>query len=309
VLVSASTAMGLALVGCALSQSALRPKSETPSVGSGGQVIAAKRCRLDVVILTRPEGDAVLDRVLWQVADEQVLEPTRRRALEANGLRIGRVIGDLPPEVEALLTARPPDQPDVMTLVNPDGTESQVDPSHAPAREELTLLLSHPDGKSTGKAYRDAKAYLRLTATHGDGPDDVALRVAPEIHHGPRRQGFGMMPTGGMPTPREFRIVSGQAEETFGDLAATLELKPGQIAAIGVQPGRPGSLGDVLFRRPDGTSDRMLQSVVLVWASRAEGDSAALATSGDPPPLLVPIELDEVGGPGEPTAPRTGRDE
>ena len=55
---------------------------------------------LQVAILTRPFRDEAINDAVWSVADEQVVAPEARRALEANGLRVGLITGDLPAEVE-----------------------------------------------------------------------------------------------------------------------------------------------------------------------------------------------------------------
>jgi hypothetical protein len=296
----------VALVGCTLSQS-LKRQPETTVLGGAGRLIAPRRCQLDVVILTRPQGDPIFDDLVWRVADEQVLEPELRRALQTNGLRLGRIIGDLPPEVEALLNAPPPDQPSKMMIQHPEGLAEQIDPTQAPPRPELALLLGEPDGKVVGESYKDARALIRLTGTYDDD-DGVSLRLVPEIHHGPNRQGFGMMPTAGMPAVREFRMVSGQAEKTFPELAATLALKGDEVAVLGLAPGRPGSLGEVLLCKPDGQSDRVLQALVLIWAARAE-PAAPRSSNGEPPPGLVPIDVDDLERDREPASPARGPSE
>ncbi len=300
--VLAVAAIALASVGCTLTQTGLRQEAE--EVGKGGRLVTPKRHRLDVVILTRPQGDPVLNEVLWRAADEMAVDDDARRAWQANGMRIGRIVGDLPPEVAELLRAAPPNRPDVQTIVNPSGTSAMIDPVHAPARPDLNLLLSHPDGSIKGKVYHDARAFLRLTPNHDD-TRGVALKLVPELHHGPVVQGFGVIPSDGMPVPQEFRITNGQKEETFRDLAATIDLQPGQTAVLGARPERPGSLGDVLFQKLDGNSDRILQSVVLLQASRVDplpgdGESSAL------PPGLIPVDpkdLDLSPGSASPKTP------
>lgn len=304
VLVLVPALVATALVGCTLTQSALRKGAELSSIGSGGRLVTPKRYRLDVVFLTRPQGDRVLNEVVWQVADEQVVEPGLRRALQLNGLRYGRITGDLPSELNELLQAGPPDRPQGQVVINPSGTPTLLDPTQAPPRPSLTLLLSQPDGSVKGKAYQDARGLLRLTPSHNES-GGIAVRILPELHHGPVTAGFGVLPTAGLPAPQEFRMTSGQKEETFRDLAASLDLQPGQVALLGVRPERPGSLGDVLFQRPDGNSDRVLQTLVLLRAQKADApmpspsSSPAGLTPAEPPADLVPIdpiELTRTGG-------------
>jgi hypothetical protein len=283
---------GLVAAGCNLTQP--RPANEEPktTLGSGDRVVEARRCAVSVVILTRPADDPVLQEKAWQAADEQILGPELRRAYLANGVRIGRISGELPAELAAMLRAGPPDQPDVQMLVNPSGQSSLIDATHTPPRPESHVLLSTPAGLVRGKVYADAKAFLRITPAH-EGREAVALKVTPEIHHGPVRPGYGVLPNAGVMAPREFRITSGQAEETLRELEATITLEPGQVALIGMRSDRESSLGDMLFGSLEGESDRRLQSLVLIWARRNTTESGGLGLL-DAPPALLPMGADEV---------------
>ena len=66
-----------------------------------------------MAILDRPFRDPAINEVVWRVADEQVdLAEPSGKALEANGLRIGRIIGELPRELETILKEeRPAERP------------------------------------------------------------------------------------------------------------------------------------------------------------------------------------------------------
>jgi hypothetical protein len=108
----------------------------------------------------------------------------------------------------------------------------------------------------------------------------VTLRFVPEIHHGPIQHGFGAVPNGGSLAPQRFMVRDGQEEDTLRELAATLILQPGQIAVLGCLPDKQRSLGTFLFTQPEVNSDRLLQKVLLIWASRT--------TQGLP--TLEPIE-------------------
>ena len=108
----------LAIVGCALDKNATRPQNMLNRIGGhGGQIIEPKRCLLRVAILNRPFSEPVINEVVWRVADEQVVPPAERRAWEVNGLRIGRVIGELPPELDVILRETSPQK-----RVNPSKT-------------------------------------------------------------------------------------------------------------------------------------------------------------------------------------------
>src|SRR5262249_49613570 len=154
----------------------------------------------------------------------------------------------------------PPNQPGVSMVVNPTGQSSLIDPTQSVPRESINILLSQPDGKVKGKPYEQVKGFLRLTPAY-EGADAVALRIVPEVHHGPIQNGYGMIPGTGVKTPYEFQLTQGQKEDTFRDLTSAISLKPGQLAVLGACTDRPGSLGDLIFQKPESNSDRILQSI------------------------------------------------
>ncbi len=300
--------LGLLLVlsGCKLTPSRDKPGGALNPVVDPGRVIEAKRCSLTVVILTRPQGDPLLNEIAWSLADEQVVEPELRRALQTNGLRLGRLTGELPSGLSEQLRAKPPNQPDVQMIANASGESALIDANQAQAQPSINLLLSDPQGQVRGKNYSDAKGFLRVTATH-EGPSAVSLRLAPELHHGPVQSSFMPIPTGALMMPREFQMSSGQKQETLRDLAATMTLQPGQIAVIGARPDRNGTLGDLLFNKPEGNSDRIKQSLVLIWANRNSVSEAGTG-SFELPPALMPLDdealkADVVPGPVAATRP------
>jgi hypothetical protein len=293
VLVAAMTAVA----GCTLSRTEQR-RGIDEGIGSllsragGGRVIEPKRSLLRVVILSRPLRDPVVDQAVWSGADEQAVAPVVRRALHANGLRVGLISGGLPSAVEAAVHAPPPDKVSPMEFNLPDGADALV--SLAERTPQASLLLNRGD-RAFGKDYEDASGWLRVTANH-DGPTGVALRFDPEIHHGPVLQRFDALPNnaGGSLNAMQFRLKDGQLEETFRDLAASFTLQPGQAAAIGCDPDRRGSVGTFLFTQPEPNSDRLTQKVVLLWAVRSDlGEPGSQPT---PSSRLLPVEPPDLPG-------------
>lgn len=273
-----------ALVGCTLTQSDVRHDALLPAgLGRTGRVIVPRQCALKLMIPSRPLGDPALNEAVWRVADAQAIDDAARRALEANGLRLGVITGELPAEVRAVLDAPPPNRVDPAIIILPDGENTLVD--LGANRPELTLLLNR-DGATAGKPYKDAKGHIRLTAQR-DGNGAVVLRIAPELHHGPIRQGWGTAPGGGSFAPQQLVPRTGQAEETFRELAATVVLRPGQVVALGAMPHHRGSLGHFLFTAEEANSDRLVQKLLLIWATPSEGGGDATTPTG-----LQPYEPD-----------------
>jgi hypothetical protein len=208
-----------------------------------------------------------------------------RRSLAANGLQVGIVTGDPPPEVREVLNAPPPRKVDPATIILPDGDSTLVNVEASKAQLDLLLAQS---GKSFvgGKRFSDAHGFLRISARQ-QPEDTIELRLMPELHHGDVRQGWGVAPGGGSFAPQQFVMQSGQAEESFRDLAAIVSVRPGQLVVLGCQPDRRGSLGHFLFSANEPNSDRVLNKVLFLWAERYNpADPPAITT----PPGLQPID-------------------
>ena len=195
----------------------------------------------------------------------RLFRPQERRTWEVNGLRVGRIIGELPLELEAILKETAPKK-----RVNPtnffvdDGEPTLVIVS--PTVDQASLLLNR-ENRIFGNDFRDASAYFRVTPQQ-EGANDVSLRLVPEIHHGPFQRTFQALPTASPIGPQEFMIKSGQQEETIRELATTLVLAPGQIAVIGCRPEFKRSLGSFMLTESVAHSDQRVEKLVMIWASR-----------------------------------------
>jgi hypothetical protein len=273
--------------GCTLTEAGLRGKDKLStalgegSVGSGGQRIVPKRCVLKMMIAVRPQDDEALRDTVWQAADCQAIGDGVRQALAANGLRIGVITGELPSAVQSILDAPPPHKIDPTLIVRNDGEPVQI--PLGGDRSQLDLMISRA-GRVIGKTYKDAKGQLRIVPRQAD-PDGVTLRIVPELHHGPVRQGWQAAPGGGAFAPYTFVSKNGQEEESLRELAVELALHANQVAVLGAVPGHEGSLGAFLFHEADGNSDRLLQKVVFLWASRTESSASADLKEAEPPDM------------------------
>ena len=278
----------VALSGCNPIRSDLRHRAEQVSatvfnVNSqetrSSQRVEPKYCMLNSAILARPVGDKVVESSVWAVADEQVVKPDLRQALETNGLRVGLITGDLPTDVLETFHAKAPQrETQWIHLALPDGDTTPIvmnDPV-----ESVTLFLSHA-GKVDGRDYQAALGRLLITPKQA-GQHDVEVRLVPQIQHGERRRTIGAVENGGNFAPQEFLIKDGQQEEILRELAASLEVKPGQTLVIGCRAERARSLGTFLFLQAEAKSDRMLQSILLIQASRNNDGSSPLKPIEEP---------------------------
>jgi hypothetical protein len=234
--------------------------------------------------------DRAVHDAVWGMADEQPVAQAVRDNLRANGIKVGVITGGLPAEVDAALNAPPPQKRVERPEFNlPDGSNTLV--SLTESKPQATLLLNR-QGRPIGRDYTDASGFFRVTATQ-EGPTGVALRLAPEIHHGAIARRFGAVSNGlgTLNTLEPLSINDRQEEETFhGELTTSLTLQPDQVVVLGCDPDRRGSLGAFLFTQPEPNSDRLLQRVVIVWASRNNTGIPGSHPKPSEPPRLIPVD-------------------
>lgn len=284
----------MAATGCTPQRADLRKNAEalmglgasTPSELQG-RLIAPKRCALRVAIVTRPFQDPLVNDALWSLTDEQAVDPDARRAIESNGLRLGVLTGELPPDLVKLFDEQAPITEKVVpTQVDlPDGDHTLI--PVAPQVPQVDLLLNR-DGRAVGKPYRDAQGIFRLTVAQ-EGEDGVRLRLIPQIHHGPVRHGYAAANVGPF-AAQQFVVKDGQQEDMLRELSASVVVQPGQIAVLGARPEQNHSLGDFLFTHPEANSDRLVQKVVLIWAERSRLGNATKGSEAVVPPPLEAVD-------------------
>lgn len=265
---------GVCVIGCSLTKTTPKDAEAPFPVLAPGSFYQPKRCLLTILMPARPLQDAALNDILWSVVDRQSIPNETRKALEINGLRAGIVAGALPPEIEEILSAPPPNvvQPYQVEII--DGGLSPVMMTNKIPRASLFL---NDKGQAMGRDYDDAQGYFSVSATQV-GRDRILLRIVPEIHHGPLERGWAAPQDAANPYfQQEFVMKTGQKEETFHDLMINLTLEPGQIAVVGCEPDRSKTLGSFLLTEQEPNGGRIKQKILLVKAVRGNGADSELA--------------------------------
>lgn len=302
--------IALSGIGCAWTEPAVVQEQIFRSLidkEDGGELITPKRCRLHVTTLAGPLEDEVLNRVVWDEADEQIGEQESRRDREANGLRIGRIVGRFPlPLEERLRSTKPMQKPESADVDQPDGTSTVLPLSQAPS----TTLMINLDGSTSGRDYEQVKGLIRLTASVGSS-GTTSVQLVPEIHHGAARQNLGTTPVQSAFAVQQFHQKIGQDEEIFHDLACDLTLRPGEALVLGCRPQRQHSLGSFLFTEADPAGDRLRQKVLLITAepSFATDDELMAQAKKILPPAGEPTRLIPIEPPSLPFFGRKGKHE
>jgi hypothetical protein len=276
----------MALAGCNLSRSEVKKKADqiTATVFNTnsdrpGRVLEPKYCKLNTAIVSRPVGEKVVDASLWNVADEQAIAIEVRQALEANGIRVGVITGNLPADVlEAFKPSPPQKETQWVHIALPEGERTPI--VVGSKADSVALLLNHR-GKVNGRDYQDAEGRLVVSPSHS-GSKAVSIRIVPEIHHGDTRRTIAPLQNNGPFAQQEFAIKDGQQEDILRELTVTVDLQPGQTLVLGCRPQQSRSLGTFLFTQPEPNNDRVFQSVLLIQASRNHLGETPLKPADEP---------------------------
>ena len=144
-LIGGLTLVAALMGGCSL----LRPDgSETakdtllPKLGpfGSGKIVEPKRCMLTVTMVSKPLHDKVVNESVWSTADEQGISSETRKALAANGIKIGVIEGSLPADLETVLNAPPPNKIEPVEFNIPEGDNTLL--TLAKPTPEVTILLA-----------------------------------------------------------------------------------------------------------------------------------------------------------------------
>mgnify|MGYP006266366363 CR=1 FL=1 len=268
--------------GC---QSLTAPRDAVPPLG-GADTMASKPAPrtipVDLIFARFDAHDTTCRDDLWNAVDEQALDDGLRRRLAANGLRVGIVTGDLPPQLaERILPDRAvtPALSDAVAADSPlthrllrllPGRRSEV---IAAAGVEDLVLLETGDGQVRGGTYRDATGLFELKVRPAaDGR--VRIDLVPEIKHGPMERSW--VGEDGM-----FRMEAGQRRHRRDDLALSVELRERALLVVGCAGEHGSTLGDALLRDHGGTRSTMRLLVIRPLATAVDPMFASAATPAD----------------------------
>jgi len=253
-------------------------------VAVGGRSPTARRTiPLEVLFIRSAADDVQLREAIWDHVDEQAIPAERRRALNANGLRVGVVTGQLPAEFAARLAANSVDEPagDVVGI-DPGRSRRQLQLLPGRRSELVTatrlpslVLLEQCAGEVRGGTFHDATPLLALAARPAaDGR--VKLEAVPEIKHGPVEKSWAG--EDGM-----FRLEAGQRRHRLDHLAIDVTLPTEALLLVGCAGEPAATVGDGLLRdQGDGEAGTVRLIVIRPLARSADPAFAASGTgSGD----------------------------
>ena len=291
----------MAVAGCSFNRSDLGRDTFLGRIGGGGQIIEPKRCNLRVAILSRPLRDEALNDALWSVVDEQAVGPEAPpRRSRSTGCGSGLITGDLPQRGRRRSsTAPPPDKVEPSQFESCPTATARSSWSNEPT-PEVSLLLN-----SEGRAPRQG-LQGRQRLHPADGPPRRHDRRLPAVRPGdPARADPAHLRR-----RRQRRPLRAAAIRDEGRPARRHAPRAGRDAHAATGPGRRGrlpspkrerSLGSFLFTQPEANSDRILQKVLLVWASRGTSVDPSQGSTLLPSPEPVDPPGNRPIGPGSPS--------
>lgn len=248
---AAALACVVAAAGCRLVTGVVTAEGmpAAPADVAQPRAAPAQTVPLEVCFVRCDADDPQLGEELWTFVDEQGLGDETRRRLNANGLRVGVVSGELPPQLAARFAAAAETGP-AADAVDPalarrmlrllPGRRSELVTA---ARRANLVLLEQCGDEVRGATYHDATTLVSLEARPAaDGR--VRLEAVPEVRHGPVEKSW--IGEDGM-----FRLETGQRRHRMEHLAVDVTLPPEAWLVIGCAGEISTTVGDGLLRDAD----------------------------------------------------------
>jgi hypothetical protein len=221
--------------------------------------------QMEMALLECPVGDVYINRDLWTLADEQIIPPEQKAALEDNGFRVGQVGGIIPAELQALLTSE---------RNNANPRRRQVMVGH-PAAFDLgpKLPTLHFTLMQEGRPVEVelAGAMCQLVVEPSRTPDGKAkLHFTPQVEHGDPVRTIQASPEG-------FHLEVESPHKSYSFLSWDAILEANQYLVIGARFEQRQSLGFASFVQTDETNP--VQRLLVIRTNHS--GSSAPGTSGD----------------------------
>jgi hypothetical protein len=228
-------------------------------------------------------NDPKYNESLWRQVDEQPFPPDLRRTLGEYGFRAGVLQGQIPVELQELMTpsSGAPSQAQEQTKSPSQSLEEVVVDFEAesPVRRRILQLraakrgeilasgvyeslplLENEGGQLRGKPYARGQGLLSVKSfPQPDGR--VRLDLLPELHHGDPKISY-------VGNPGIIRVETGRAKKIFEQLALSATLSPGEMLLVTSLPSRPGSLGHYFFTEQ--TSGALQQKLLLIRLAQTQ---------------------------------------
>lgn len=286
---------------CLLLTSGCAPMTERHTSRLARARMSPSSIVLEIYSARFPFNDPKYNAKLWEQVDEQPFAADLRRNMVEYGLRAGILQGQIPAELEELLSGASDGQPPAAKDApsQPSKTPSQsleevvVDfEQESPVRKrvlqlragkrgeiltsgiyESLPLLENQAGQLRGKPYPNGQGLLSVKSF--PLPDGrVRLDLLPELHYGEPKINY-------VGSQGIIRLETGRAKKVFEQLSLSATLTSGELLLITSLPHRPGSLGHYFFTEQ--TAGALEQKLLILRIAQTQHDDLFGAE-------VVPIE-------------------
>jgi len=240
---------------------------------------------IDFALIERDVGDPYINRELWTHTDQLVLDLEKKDLLEANGLRVGQLVGLTPAELQTLLTSE-------RWCPKPF---KRITCSGQPYNLPLGQVVPHADydvclGPQVHEVGVDrARFFLEvLPAQAANGRTKLVL--TPKVETGEQ-----VLPFQPKPEQSRWDFKIERPSKTYKDLSWEVSLAPNEFLVIGAVFDKPNSLGYRSFVQDEGRDH--VQKLLVIRTNRPQtgGDDEPsledIARAGNTPPLALQATL------------------
>lgn len=217
---------------------------------------------VDSALVERPATDAFCSQELWDGCNEQCVGLERAVLLEDNGLRVARLTAPLPARLQTILNSR-------RSTIGPRRQRARPDAAVCvavgPRRQRAAVSVRAGEGREL--ELTDAQAQFEVTPRLDDGR--LALRVTPQLRHGPAR--VRPRVAGAGEGPLRWTLDTKEPLEELSELTLEMPLEAGEYLLIGPRGDDPKAVGPAFFAyQGDGVPVRQL----LILRALPVGDGA-----------------------------------
>jgi len=237
------------------------PATDIPATDAVTVKPPPRTISLEVTFVRCDDDDVELREEIWRHVDEQVLDDSRRRALNANGLRAGVVTGHLPAEFATRLAASA-DEPADVAGIDPARARRLLNLLPGRGGDLVTahrlpnlVLFEQRDGEVRGATFHDATPQFTLDA-HPAADGRIRLALIPEVRHGPVEKSWAG--EDGM-----FRLETGQRRYRMEHLGIDVTVPAGGLLLVGCAGEAATTVGDGLLRNQDGGDHGPVRLIVI----------------------------------------------
>ncbi len=234
------------------------------------QTISPDSAIIRVALVERPIGDDFINGKLWQHVDEMAVDEDCRDRLEANGFRVGQLVGPPTTELQQLLVSKNCSGKDFAF-----GAGKTIQLPLGPVLPRTSYCMMN--GKTPEEiVLQDARYCLDVSGRLVK--EGTRLTFTPRVEHGAPR-----LPFQAAPDHRSWEIRTEKSCRKYPELSWDVVLGQNQYLLVSAHPSREKSLGQGAFMQANGVQ-RLLVIINCRAGTPSDNDERM---EGDPMPLAL----------------------